>query len=57
MTRRMKLLIAAGLGAALLAGGTAYAMQGDTAGQLRASGQAGEQRRAEPGGDQHFHSA
>jgi len=43
MTRRTKLLIAAGLGIALVAGSSAYAMQGDTAGQLRASGQAGEQ--------------
>ena len=43
MTRRMKLLIAAGLAAAMLAGGTAYAFQGDAAAQLRASGQAGEQ--------------
>jgi uncharacterized protein YdbL (DUF1318 family) len=43
MTRRMKLLIAAGLGIALVASTSAYAMQGDAAGQLRASGQAGEQ--------------
>lgn len=43
MKRPMKLLIAAGLGLAMLAGGTAYAMQADAAGQLRASGQAGEQ--------------
>jgi hypothetical protein len=39
----MKMLIAAGLGLAMLAGGTAYAMQADAAGQLRASGQVGEQ--------------
>ena len=43
MKRPMKLLIAAGLGLAMLAGGTAYAMQADAAGQLRAGGQAGEQ--------------
>jgi uncharacterized protein len=43
MTRRTKLLIAAGLGLAMVAGGTAYAMQADAAGSLRASGQAGEQ--------------
>ena len=42
MTRRTKLLIAALAGIALAAG-TAYAMQADTAGQLRASGHAGEQ--------------
>ena len=38
MTRRMKLLIAAGIGIALVAGTSAYAMQGDEAAQLRASG-------------------
>jgi uncharacterized protein YdbL (DUF1318 family) len=43
MTRHMKLLIAAGLGIAMVAGSAAYAMQGDAAGQLRASGQVGEQ--------------
>ena len=45
MTRRMKLIIAAGLGLAVMAGGTAYAftMQADAAGQLRASGEVGEQ--------------
>ena len=44
MTRRMKLMIAAGLGLAVMAGGTAYAMaQGDAASQLRASGAVGEQ--------------
>ena len=43
MTRRMKLLIAAGLAAAMFAGGAAYAFQGDSAAQLRASGQVGEQ--------------
>lgn len=43
MTRRTKLLIAAFAGIALAAGTSAYAMQADTAGQLRASGQAGEQ--------------
>jgi uncharacterized protein YdbL (DUF1318 family) len=39
----MKLLIAAGLGIALVAGTSAYAMQADAAGQLRATGQVGEQ--------------
>ena len=43
MTRRMKLLIAAGIGIAVVAGTRAYAMQGDAAGQLRATGQVGEQ--------------
>jgi uncharacterized protein len=43
MTRRMKLLIAAGLGIAMAATGAAYAMQSDAAGQLRASGLVGEQ--------------
>ena len=44
MNRRTKLLIAAVFGIALVAGSSAYAMQGgDAAGQLRASGQAGEQ--------------
>jgi len=43
MTRRMKLLIAAAIGVTMAAGGTAYAFQGDSAGQLRASGQVGEQ--------------
>jgi len=43
MTRRMKLLIAAGITVAMLAGGTAYAFQGDAAGQLRAGGHVGEQ--------------
>lgn len=43
MTRRIKLLIAAGLGIAMVAGTSAYAMQADAAGQLRASGQVGEQ--------------
>ncbi|HEY5711971.1 MAG TPA: YdbL family protein [Allosphingosinicella sp.] len=43
MTRRMKMLIAAGIAAAMLAGGTAYAFQGDAAGQLRAGGHVGEQ--------------
>ena len=45
MSRRMKFLIAAGLGLAMV-GGTAYAytMQGDAAAaQLRAGGQVGEQ--------------
>ena len=45
MTRRMKLLIAAGLGIAMVASGTAYAfvMQADAAASLRASGEVGEQ--------------
>jgi uncharacterized protein len=43
MTRRTKLLIAAALGIALVAGTSAYAMQADAAGQLRASGMVGEQ--------------
>jgi len=42
MTRRTKLLIAALVGIAMVAGTTAYA-QGDSAGQLRASGHVGEQ--------------
>ncbi|MBX3561490.1 MAG: YdbL family protein [Sphingomonas sp.] len=43
MTRRTKLMIAAALGLAVAAGGTAYAFQADAAGALRATGQAGEQ--------------
>ncbi len=43
MTRRMKLLIAAGLGIAVVAGTKAYAIQADAAGQLRGSGLVGEQ--------------
>jgi uncharacterized protein YdbL (DUF1318 family) len=39
----MKLMIAAAIGAATLAGGAVYAMQGDAAGQLRATGLVGEQ--------------
>jgi len=41
----MKLMIAAGIGLAVLAGGSAYAyvLQGDTSGQLRATGLVGEQ--------------
>ena len=42
MTRRTKLLIAALVGIAMVAGTAAYA-QGDSAGQLRASGHVGEQ--------------
>ena len=44
MTRRMKIMIAAGVAAAALAGGTAFAyVMQDQAAQLRASGVAGEQ--------------
>lgn len=44
MNRRKTLLIAAGLGVAALASSAAYALvQGDAAGQLRASGVVGEQ--------------
>lgn len=43
MTRRTKMLIAAALGIAMVAGTSAFAMQADTAGQLRASGLVGEQ--------------
>lgn len=45
MSRRMKMMVAVGLGLAVLAGSTAYAyvLQGDAAAQLRASGQVGEQ--------------
>ena len=42
MNRRMKWMIAAALGVAVAAGGTAYAMQ-DEAAALRATGQVGEQ--------------
>lgn len=38
MTRRMTLLIVAGIGIAVAAGTSAYAMQADEAAQLRASG-------------------
>jgi uncharacterized protein YdbL (DUF1318 family) len=45
MNRRLKLILAAAIVAGALAGGAsvAYAFQGDAAGQLRASGEAGEQ--------------
>ena len=44
MSRRLKLMIAAGIGLAALAGGTAYAyVMQDAAAQLRASGVVGEQ--------------
>jgi uncharacterized protein len=45
MSRRMKIMVAVGVAAAALAGGTAYAFvfQGDAAAQLRASGAVGEQ--------------
>src|SRR3954451_25038287 len=45
MSRRLKLILAAGLGLAVVAGGAgaAYAFQADAAAELRASGQAGEQ--------------
>ncbi len=38
MTRRMTLLLAAAVGIAVVAGTSAYAMQGDEAAQLRATG-------------------
>ncbi len=44
MSRRMKLILAAGIGLAAVLGTTsAYAMLQDASAQLRASGQAGEQ--------------
>ena len=45
MNRRLKLILAASLGVAMVAGGAgaAYALQADAAADLRASGQAGEQ--------------
>jgi uncharacterized protein YdbL (DUF1318 family) len=45
MSRRLKLMIAAGVAVAALAGGTAYAftMQADQAAQLRSTGLVGEQ--------------
>ena len=45
MNRRTKLILVAALGTALLVGGAgaAYAFQADAAGELRASGEAGEQ--------------
>jgi len=44
MTRRMKLMVALGLGIAAAAGGTAYAfVLQDTSAQLRATGLVGEQ--------------
>jgi len=42
MTRRMKLLVAASLGTAMAASTAAYALQGDAAGELRATGLVGE---------------
>ena len=42
MTKRTKLLIAAGLGLASLGGGVAYAWAQDASGSLKASGQVGE---------------
>lgn len=42
MNRRTRMMIAAALGLAMVAGGTAYAYQ-DAAASLRASGQVGEQ--------------
>jgi uncharacterized protein YdbL (DUF1318 family) len=42
MTRRLKLILAAGL-IAVVGAGAAYAMQADASAQLRASGKAGEQ--------------
>lgn len=44
MKRRTKIIIAAAIGVAALAGGTAYAFaQADTSAELRATGQVGEQ--------------
>lgn len=44
MSRRMKLILAAGIGLAAVTGTTAaYAMMQDASAELRASGQAGEQ--------------
>ena len=44
MTRRMKLMVALGLGVAMAAGGTAYAfVMQDSSAELRASGLVGEQ--------------
>ena len=43
MTRRMKLILAAGLGLAVVAGGTVAYAQQDASAALRASGKAGEQ--------------
>ena len=44
MSRRMKLMIAAGIGLAMVAGGTAYAfVMQDAAAELRATGVVGEQ--------------
>ena len=45
MNRRLKLILAASLGVAMVGGGAgvAYALQADAAAELRASGQAGEQ--------------
>jgi uncharacterized protein YdbL (DUF1318 family) len=45
MNRRLKLILAAGLAVAAVTAGAsvAFAMQGDAAAELRASGQAGEQ--------------
>ncbi|MEA3032291.1 MAG: uncharacterized protein QOH86_307 [Sphingomonadales bacterium] len=45
MSRRLKLILAAGIAVAAVTAGAsvAYAMQGDAAAELRASGQAGEQ--------------
>ena len=44
MSRRLKLMVAAGLGLAMVAGGTAYAfVLQDAAAELRATGQVGEQ--------------
>lgn len=45
MTRRLKLILAAGIGLAVVVGGAgvAYAMQADNSAELRATGQVGEQ--------------
>ena len=43
MSRRMKIMVAAGLAVAMVASGTAYAFMQDAAAELRATGVVGEQ--------------
>jgi uncharacterized protein len=43
MSRRLKMIVAAGLAVSVLAAGTAYALQSDASAKLRASGMVGEQ--------------